>query len=451
MRRLSPAALLKSVLPKGLLGRSLLILVTPMVLLQLVSAYIFYGTHWDLVTRRLSTGLAGDIGAVIDMIQAFPGEESRARIFGAALITMDLRLSLKKGAVLEHTGLQGGHSRLLGLLVGYSLEENLVGALAERVGRPVFVDLDTYERDIAFEVQLPTGVLEIKASRKRLYSPTTMIFTLWMVGTSLLLVAVATIFMRNQVRAVRRLAAAADSFGKGREVPYFKPEGAAEVRQAAAAFRLMQERIRRQVDQRTEMLAGVSHDLKTPLTRMKLELAMMKGGGLDDLLQDVAEMESMVEGYLAFARGEAGEKVSSTDLGALLKDLAAKARREGGVVDLHCEESLVLPLKPQAISRCLANLIGNALRYAEHVAVRAGRRGDGIEVIIDDDGPGIPPDKRDEVFRAFFRLEGSRNPKTGGVGLGLTIARDVVRGHGGEIQLEDSPQGGLRVRLRLPL
>ena len=199
------------------------------------------------------------------------------------------------------------------------------------------------------------------------------------------------------------------------------------------------------------MLAGVSHDLKTPLTRMKLELAMMKGGGLDDLLQDVAEMESMVEGYLAFARGEAGEKVSSTDLGALLKDLAAKARREGGVVDLHCEESLVLPLKPQAISRCLANLIGNAVRYAEHVAVRAGRRGDGIEVIIDDDGPGIPPDKRDEVFRAFFRLEGSRNPKTGGVGLGLTIARDVVRGHGGEIQLEDSPQGGLRVRLRLPL
>ncbi|HIJ62724.1 MAG TPA: HAMP domain-containing protein [Rhodospirillaceae bacterium] len=451
MRRLPFAAMIKSVLPKGLLGRSLLILVTPMALLQLVSAYVFYGTHWDMVTRRLSTGLAGDIGAVIEMMRSYPGEDNRARIFETARSTMDLRLTLKEGEVLERTGMLGGRPFLSGWLSGYSLEDNLVGALAERVGRPVFIDAETYERDIVFDVQMPSAVLEVRASRKRLYSPTTMIFTLWMVGTSLLLVAVATIFMRNQVRAVRRLAAAADAFGKGREVPYFKPEGAAEVRQAAAAFRMMQERIRRQVDQRTEMLAGVSHDLKTPLTRMKLELAMMKGDGIGDLLGDVAEMEGMVEGYLAFARGEAGEKVDFNDLSELMREVAGKCRREGREIALTCEDQLVLPLKPQAISRCLANLIGNAVRYAGQVVVQAGRQGHAVEVIIDDDGPGIPEDKRKEVFRAFYRLEGSRNPKTGGVGLGLTIARDVVRGHGGEIFLEDSPLGGLRVRLRLPL
>jgi two-component system osmolarity sensor histidine kinase EnvZ len=272
-----------------------------------------------------------------------------------------------------------------------------------------------------------------------------------MVGTSLLLFGIATIFMRNQVRAVRRLAAAVDSFGKGRDVPYFKPQGAAEVRQAAAAFGRMQDRIKSQVGQRTEMLAGVSHDLRTPLTRMKLELAMAKGEGVAELKEDVADMERMIEGYLAFARGEGSEKTSVTDLVALLEDVVGKLRRDGGQIDLHCAEALSLPLRPMAISRCLTNLIGNAVRYAAHVSVRADRHDDVIDVIVDDDGPGIPPDRRDDAFKAFVRLEGSRNPKTGGVGLGLTIARDVARIHGGDVLLEDSPLGGLRVRLQLPL
>ena len=443
--------MIKELLPRGLLGRSLLILVSPLVLLQLVSAYVFYGTHWDVVTRRLATGLAGDIGTVIEMLRAFPGDRNRVKIFAAAATTMDLQITLDEGGILERTGMIGASSQFENGLTGYSLEANLIGALAERVGRPVFIDTVTHEREVEIKVQLSEGVLDVTASRKRLYSPTTTIFVFWMVGTSLLLFGIATLFMRNQVRAVRRLAAAVDNFGKGRDVPFFKPEGAAEVRQAAAAFAIMRNRIKRQVDQRTEMLAGVSHDLRTPLTRMKLQLAMMSGEGIADLAEDVGEMERMVEGYLAFARGEGTEKMVTTDLVTLIEDVVAKFRRDGAAIDLHCEEGLVLPLRPQGIGRCLSNLLGNAVRYADHVALRAGRRGDAVEVTIDDDGPGIPADSREDVFKAFLRLEGSRNQQTGGVGLGLTITRDVVRSHGGDVLLEDSPLGGLRVRLRLPI
>jgi two-component system osmolarity sensor histidine kinase EnvZ len=440
----------KSVLPRGLLGRSLLILVMPLILLQLVSAYVFYGTHWDVITRRLATGLAGEIGSVIELMRVYPGADNRAALFAAVGPATDLQFTLEEGGILERTGMLGAASAIQDELTGYSLEANLLGAMAERVKRPVFVDAESLERDVDIKVQLPEGVLDVKVQKKRLYSPTTTIFVLWMVGTSLLLFGIATVFMRNQVRAVRRLAAAADSFGKGRDVAHFKPEGASEVRQAGAAFALMRERIKRQVTQRTEMLAGVSHDLRTPLTRMKLQLAMMEGEGIDELHDDVADMERMVEGYLAFARGEGSERVADNDIVALIEDVVAKLRREGAAIDLHCEEELLMPCRPHALGRALMNLIGNAVRYAHHVAVRAGRRGDMVEVTIDDDGPGIPATQREAVFKAFRRLEGSRNPKTGGVGLGLTIARDVVRAHGGEILLEDSPLGGLRVRLRLP-
>ncbi len=449
---LPPGALIKSFLPRGLLGRSLLILVTPLIVLQLVSAYVFFGTHWDLMTRRLSLGLAEDIAAVIDMMEAYPGEANRARIFTIARTSMALDITLLDNKRLQRTGMVGAAPEYQNVLFGYSLEYNMTRALDGALRhRPFFIDTKSLPRDILIQVQVGDDVLNVVAARKRLYSPTTTIFVLWMVGTSLLLIGIATMFMRNQVRAVKRLAAAADSFGKGHDVPNFRPEGAVEVRQAAAAFALMRERIDRQLGQRTEMLAGVSHDLRTPLTRMKLQLAMMKGEGVAELQADVADMERMVEGYLAFARGEGGEGAQPTDLGAILEDVVGKLRREGHAVDLVCDHHLLLPLRPHAIARSLMNLVGNAARYGKHVAVRAARHEDAVEVLIDDDGPGIPAERREDVFKAFVRLEGSRNPKTGGVGLGMTIARDSVRAHGGEVLLEDSPLGGLRVRLHLPL
>jgi two-component system osmolarity sensor histidine kinase EnvZ len=275
---------------------------------------------------------------------------------------------------------------------------------------------------------------------------------MWMVGSSIVLFVVALLFMRNQVKSIRRLAQAADSFGKGRDVADFKPEGATEVRQAATAFIQMRDRIKRQIRQRTEILAGVSHDLRTPLTRMKLQLAMLgQTPEAESLESDVAAMERMVEGYLAFARGESVEQLQPTEVSDLLREVVAQMRRDGGVIDLHVEQAMTVPLRREPMRRCLSNLIANAQRYGEHVSVHAGARDKIIEITVDDDGPGIPPDKRREVLRPFFRLEQSRNPETGGVGLGLTIARDVARNHGGDLVLEDAPDGGLRARIWLPV
>ncbi|MCR6630053.1 MAG: ATP-binding protein [Magnetospirillum sp.] len=434
---------LKRLLPHGLLGRSLLIIVTPLIVVQLVSTYIFYATHWDTVAKRLALALAGDVGAVIESLRAFPDPESQLRVLRIASSKMELDIRFQAGGILPN----GPQEEPRGIM-----DAALYDSLAERVQRPFQVDSRSFEREVLVRVQLHDGLLEVYVPRKRLFSSTTYIFVLWMVGTSMLLLGIATIFMRNQVRSVRKLAAAADSFGKGHEVPNFKPEGATEVRQAAVAFNLMRDRIRRQIQQRTEMLAGVSHDLRTPLTRMKLQLAMMGGTeGSAELEEDVAEMERMVEGYLAFARGEGSEKPAPTDVGALLEEVVGRYRRQGSEIDLHVEDKVTMTLRPHALSRALSNLIGNALRYGGHVWVRAGCRPDAVEILVDDDGPGIPAEKRDEVFKAFHRLEHSRNVSTGGVGLGLTIARDIARSHGGDVLLEDSPLGGLRARVRLPL
>ena len=320
------------------------------------------------------------------------------------------------------------------------------------MAKPFKVDWDSLDRHVAISVQLTDGVLHVIANRKRLFSSTTYVFVIWMTGTAMILFGVAAIFMRNQVRPIRRLAAAADNFGKGRDVPSFKPEGATEVRRAAAAFIVMRDRIQRQISQRTDMLAGVSHDLKTPITRMKLQLEMLSGvSGVEHLKSDLAEMERMLGAYLAFARGEGDEQPAPTNLSRMLDEVVSQARRNGTVIDLHTEGDIVVPVRPNAFKRCVTNLVDNAHRYAAHVSVRAGRRGETVEITVDDDGPGIPEDRREEAFRPFYRLENSRNQQTGGVGLGLTIARDVIRGHGGDIVLGNSPAGGLRARVVLPV
>jgi two-component system osmolarity sensor histidine kinase EnvZ len=259
--------------------------------------------------------------------------------------------------------------------------------------------------------------------------------------------------MRNQVRPIRRLAEAADAFGKGGEMSQdFRIQGATEVRIAATAFNRMRERINRQIRQRTDMLSGVSHDLRTPMTRIKLQLAMLPDSPeIEDLKSDLTEMEQMIEGYLTFARGDGDEKSVETDLCDVIAESVATWRRNGTSIDLHVEDEINLPLKRKAFGRCIDNLIANASKYGDHIWVRAGRRRNDIEIIIDDDGPGIPETERQNVFRPFYRVEESRNRETGGTGLGLAIARDIARAHGGDITLDTSPQDGLRARIRLPV
>ena len=435
--------LMKTLLPHGLLGRSLMIIVTPLILMQMVSAYVFYMSHWENVAKRLAEDVAGDIATVIDDMDTFHDAETRFKVLSIAASRMELDIRFEDGGILPNVP----PHRPKGIL-----EKTLFQGLDNALQRPYQVDSASYEREVAIRIQLSDGVLEVFVPRKRLFSYTIYVFLLWTIGVAMLLLGVATVFMRNQVRSVRRLATAADRFGRGLDTPTFKPEGASEVRQAAQAFNQMRERIVRQIQQRTEMLAGVSHDLRTPLTRMKLQLALMgEAEGVADLAEDVVEMERMVEGYLAFARGEGGEAPVVADLADLVADVAARFLRQGRAVDVHSEGELAMSFRPHALARALDNLMGNAVRYASHVRVLVGRRRDAAEIIVDDDGPGIPPDRREEVFKPFTRLESSRNPQTGGVGLGLTIARDVVRSHGGDILLEDSPLGGLRARVRLPL
>ncbi len=435
-------SLIKRMLPRSLLGRSLLIIVSPLVLLQLISTGIFYESHWDKVSRQLARGLAGDVAALADLMRQAPDAERRRQITNVTASHMDLTVVFGEGETLPSRPPKDG-----GVLA-----DTLYRAMLENVSAPFYLDFDSMDRHVIIKVQLADGVMKVVTSRKRLFSSTTYVFVIWMVGTSMLLFGVAVIFMRNQVKPINRLARAAEEFGKGRDVPAFKPEGAKEVRKAASAFIAMRDRLHRQISQRTDMLAGVSHDLRTPLTRMKLQLAMLDGGeGHEELQADVAEMEHMLEGYLAFARGEGAETPRPTELGGLLEEVVAQARRRGGIIDLHQEGDITVSLRPNGFKRCLTNLIENALRYAGHVSVSAGERGESVEIIIDDDGPGIPEDQRQEVFKPFFRLESSRNPGTGGVGLGLSIARDIIRSHGGDITLSGSPGGGLRARLVIPL
>ena len=433
----------KRVLPRSLFGRSLLIIVTPLILVQVIATWIFYDRVWDTVARRLSTAVAGEISQVLHAESFSAGATARGRLFERAANATDLEFIYWPGEKLPAGMITVGTG---------SIQEQLAAALVERVGRPFQIDGDFDPRDVLVSIALDDGVLQVAVPKKRLFTPTTYIFVLWMMGSSLVLFAVATLFMRNQVKSLRRLAAAAESFGKGRDVPNFRLAGATEVRQTGAAFLLMRERIRRQVGQRTEMLAGVSHDLRTPLTRMKLALEFLEESAtLAELKSDVAQMERMVQGYLDFARGEGGETPREVDLPMLLEEVVANARRDGAPVMLAGPEAFAISLRPDAVKRAIANLIANARRYGNHVWVTAVPVKDGIDIIVDDDGPGIPPPQREAVFRPFYRLDAARNPQTGGVGLGLTIARDVALSHGGDIALEESPQGGLRVRVHLPV
>jgi len=431
----------KRLLPRSLLGRSLLIIVTPGILLVMITTWIFYDRHWTTVSRRFSSAVAGEISEVVQDMGVNTDAAQRTQDFERAARATEIEYIFWAGEKLP-SGMA---------LVASGGSENLVAALTERVRRPFQIDDEFDPRDILVTIALPDGVLQAAVPKKRLYTPTTYIFVLWMAGSSLVLFAVATLFMRNQVKSLQRLADAAESFGKGRDVPNFRLAGATEVRRVGAAFLLMRERIQRQISQRTEMLAGVSHDLRTPLTRMKLELELMADNAtLGELKSDVAQMQSMVQGYLDFARGEGGETPREVDLPMLLEEVVANARRDGAPVTIAAPEAFAISLRPDAMKRCIANLIANARRYGSHVWVAAVPVKDGIDILVDDDGPGIPAHRRDDVFRPFFRLDAARSPQTGSVGLGLTIARDVALSHGGDITLEESPQGGLRVRVHLP-
>src|SRR6266702_2204100 len=402
----------KGWMPTGLYARALLIMIVPMVILQTVVAFVFMERHWNTVTRRLSAAVVQDIASLIDVYKGYPQDKDRAQLRRVAQ-----RLQLVMDFLPVGDMPPPGPKPFFSLL-----DQTLSVQLGRQIARPFWIDTVGRSNLVEIRIQLDDAVMRIFAQRSSAYASNSEIFIFWMLGTSSILLIVSVLFLRNQIKPILRLADAAESFGKGREAPNFRPRGAREVRRAAHAFLEMKARIERSIEQRTAMLAGVSHDLRTILTRFKLELELIGDSPeVDGMRKDVDEMSGMLEDYLAFARGDSGEHAQPTDM------------------------------KPASFKRCLANLVSNAARHANAISITGHRDHRYLTVTIDDDGPGIPPGMREEVFKPFLRLDGARNQDEGGTGLGLAIARDIARSHGGDITLGDSPIGGLRATVRVPV
>ncbi|MGZ3402128.1 MAG: ATP-binding protein [Phenylobacterium sp.] len=434
---------IKRQMPKTLFGRSLLIIVLPVAIMQVAVTYVFFDNHWQTVTSRLSEGLAGDVAWAVESYQDDPSAASFAKISKRAEDSMGLSVALQPGRTLpERT-----HHSLFA-----PIDQSMQQALSGRLDQPFWFDTVRYPAYVDIRVAVRGGVMRILAPRDRAFATQGHIFVLWMTVATVLLTAIAILFIRNQVKAIERLANAAEAFGRGGDAPAFKPQGAREVRRAAQAFLAMRGRIQRYIDQRTTLLASVSHDLRTPLTRLKLALALAEPSKRNDAMKaDLAEMEHMIDEYLAFARGEGGEAAETIHLRALLEQVSEGALRAGAQVAVAADPELTASVRPNALKRALSNLIMNAAVHGERVEVTAQVRAQGgVEIVVDDDGPGIPEDRYEEAFKAFGRLDEARNQNSKGVGLGLAIARDVARGHGGDITLSRSPLGGLRAVVRLP-
>jgi two-component system osmolarity sensor histidine kinase EnvZ len=441
-RRLARA--LNSVMPKGLYARALLIIILPMIILQSVLAFIFVERQWSAVTQRLSAGVVQDIAGLIDVYRGYPQDAGRTQIKRIAQERFGLVVDFLPLGDLPPPGPKPFFS---------ILDSSLSDELRRQIGRPFWIDTVGKSALVEIRIQLDDTVMRVFARRNAAYASNAEIFLLWMVGTSTVLIIVAIIFLRNQIKPILRLADAAESFGKGREVPNFRPRGAREVRRAAAAFIEMKTRIERAIEQRTAMLAGVSHDLRTVLTRFKLELALIKKKSpeVEAMKRDVDEMARMLEAYLAFARGDLGESSAPTDMAAFLEEMRLDAERHGHRANVTFHGPPVVTVRPAAFKRCLANLVSNAARHAPSIAITGHRDHRWLTVTVDDDGPGIPLNMREEVFKPFLRLDDARNQDEGGTGLGLAIARDIARSHGGDIMLGDSPMGGLRATVRVPV
>lgn len=430
-------------MPKRLYARALIIIIAPMVLLQSVIGYVFMERHWQMVTERLSTAVVSDISAIIDILETYPQTDHYENITRIAQQRLGLNISILPPDPLPAPG-----PKPFFAILDYFLSEEIT----RQINRPFWIDTVGDSDLVEIRIRLDNQVLRVFAMRSQAYASNTGIFLIWMVGTALVLLAIAIFFLRNQIKPIQQLAAASESFGLGRPLPTdFYPRGADEVRRAGIAFIQMRERIERQIEQRTMMLSGVSHDLRTILTRFKLQLALA-GGDFDavPLEQDITDMQNMLEGYLAFARGEGEENVDKLDLSILMQKLNedAKLRQRGFAFSISGENTI--NVRPRAFSRVVSNVITNAFRYAKNVSTTITHKDGLLTIVVDDDGPGIPTNMREDVFKPFFRLDEARNQDASGTGLGLSIALDIARSHGGNITLADSSMGGLRVVIEVP-
>jgi len=429
----------RNILPKSIFGRAFLIIILPIVVMQMVVAYFFFNAHWARVTSSLSDSVAADVAVAVQLFKDNPTQDYAESLDALLRPDMELSVVLRPGDGLPTTNRNAFFS---------NLDMTLRRSLQDTIEDPFWFDTTRYPNHVDIRVKVDQGVLRFIAARERVFAPTGYVFIFWMITATVVLSLVSVMFIRRQSDPIGELAEAATAFGKGQDISGFKPRGASEVRMAGQAFLKMRQRIRRHIEQRTLMLAGVSHDLRTPLTRLKLQLAMQDDTS-DTLAarRDVDEMDAMLNGYLDFARGMGEEKAQTIQLSEFL-DMAIAETIDINISPFDDQEISVRPLM---LKRALGNLINNALKYGSRCNLTIEPQGGIISFHVDDDGPGIPETQRPDVFKAFQRLDDARNQNVEGVGLGLSITQDIVQIHGGRVELADSEMGGLRASLHLPL
>nr|MBT6354173.1 HAMP domain-containing protein [Pelagibacteraceae bacterium] len=427
----------KKIIPLSLLGRSIIIIFVPIIILMIVTALIFYQTSWNIISKRLTESVVADINVIVKLID----QNLKTEAINIAKEDFKMKINIQENSLIDQMIFQEQRG-----ILSKRLKQALI-----KLKKPFFYDLSKIDKGVIIIIQLGDDLLIIRVDKDRLYSETAFVFLLWMLFASIILLFFSYFFMNKQIRPLKRLAIIAETFGRGLDAPELQSSGASEIRQTANAFNQMRTRIKRFLKQRTDMLAGVSHDLRTPLTRMKLQLSLLKEEKAKKELElDINEMTAMLDSYVSFVRSEAPEPIENINLNSLIKEILKNIDQE--IIEIIFQETNVIKTsgRPVQLKRAFQNIIDNSIRYSHKLNIEIYINDNGCCIVIEDDGPGIPNKNFEDVFKPFFTLDPSRNKLKGESGLGLSITRDIIRAHGGEIKLDKSKFGGLKSVIELP-
>jgi len=431
--------IIKKILPKGLFYRSLIIVATPIILLQIIITIVFFDSLWIKANKGMTRSLVSEVKTLFDIYNS--GQTDKETILDLYNKNFDFVVRLKENEIFPDKIPERWYS---------PMDRSLRRELKSAFPNAYWFDTTSYKETVYLKIKYKNGFLQIFFPKSRIAPSSARIFALWITLPGLLLIIIAIIFLKNQTRPIVNLARAAESFGKGEFIKEFRPSGAREIRQAAYEFDRMRKRITIHLNQRSEMLSGISHDLRTPLTRLKLQLALLKQQDLVKKMGgDIEEMERMLNEYLEFSRHQKNEETEKVDLNNVIQDVVTKY--ENKQINVSVEKNLNINIRPNSIKRCLTNLIDNGLSYGKKVEIFCNKTKKNILILVDDDGPGISENEYQNVMKPFYRIDKSRGQNKSGVGLGLSISNDIIRSHGGVISLEKSPLNGLRVKVSLPL
>jgi len=429
---------IKDILPKRLFYRSLIIVAIPIILLQIIITIVFFDSLWIKANKGMTRSMVGEIKILSQIYKT--GEKNKDLITNEYNKNFDFVISIKKNEPLPEIKMERWYS---------PMDRSLRRELKSSFGSEYWFDTTSYKEIIELRIKYNGGFLQIFLPKEKIAPASARIFALWITLPGLLLIMIAIVFLKNQTRPIVNLAKAAEKFGKGEYVKEFRPSGAKEIRLAAYEIDRMRKRISIHLNQRSEMLSGISHDLRTPLTRLKLQLALLKQQDLaKKMSEDIEEMERMLNEYLEFSRHQKNEETETIDLNNLIENITQKYQDKK--IDTKLDENQKINMRPNSIKRCLVNLIDNGLSYGEKVNILTKNTTDNVIIMIDDNGPGIPENEYQNVMKPFYRIDKSRGQNKSGVGLGLSIANDIIRAHGGSISFEKSPLKGLRVKISLP-